>query len=188
MAFGGRRCEQHRDALLDFADTREIRPATAAALEHLSRCSVCARELEITALAIVGLRRLYDDVRAIEPPGDAWDRLRTRISGTSTPHYSLRSPVMGMVVALSMVAAMGLRLVALPTTHHTVSAIGAPDPSRDRLEPMVARVRFSVTTDFESTSIYRPPPDGAREPALTAAVLPLDDEIGARKPNLRAAQ
>jgi hypothetical protein len=105
-AIGRNRCEGYRDALLDFVDRREIRPATASALDHLGRCANCARDLEVTALAIVGLRRLYDEVGALEPPTDAWDRLRSRITRPSAPVYSVRSPVMGMLAALAIVIAV----------------------------------------------------------------------------------
>jgi hypothetical protein len=108
MTVGVSRCERYRDALLDFVDRHEIKPATAAALDHLGRCRDCARELEVTALAIVGLRRLYGEVAALEPPIDAWDRLRSRVTRPTVPVYSVRSPVMGMLAALAIVIAVSV--------------------------------------------------------------------------------
>jgi hypothetical protein len=157
MALGGGRCEEHRGALIDFADTREIRPATAAALEHLGRCPDCARELEVTALAIVGLRRLYDDVRAIEPPGDAWDRLRSRVTRPATPSYGLRSPILGTVLAWVFVAAVGVQAVVLPGVAQPPSQ-PVPVTIRDRFEPTVRYA--SAGRILPVTTVPRLYPDG----------------------------
>jgi anti-sigma factor RsiW len=166
---GGRRCEQHRGALLDFADTREVRPATAAALEHLGRCPECVRELEVTALAIVGLRRLYDEVKAIEPPLDTWERLRSRVTRPATPTYGLRSPVLGVVTAWALVAAIGVQAVILP-------GVTQRDPgpvqltSRDAFEP---GVRYVSTGRILTTStVPRQHPD--RDGTLSALLAPTD--------------
>jgi anti-sigma factor RsiW len=157
MSFG-RRCDHHREALLDFVDRREVSPGTGAALDHLARCEECVQELEITALAIVGLRRLYDEVAAVEPPVDAWARLRKRIDRPNRPTYSLRSPVLGSIVASALVAAIGLQTVALP-------AVLRPDAgpvvitNRDAFEPSV-RILSAPDELFTTSEGPRPAPDG----------------------------
>jgi predicted anti-sigma-YlaC factor YlaD len=153
---GARRCDQHRGALLDFADTREIRPATAAALEHLGRCPACVDELEITALAIVGLRRLYE-VRAVEPPGDSWTRLRSRIDRPRVATYSLRSPLLGSLVSVVLIATIGVQSIRVePNTEP-----GRPTPFtiRDKYEPTV-RMRDSSWNLERTVTVHWPFPDG----------------------------
>jgi anti-sigma factor RsiW len=154
---GGRRCEHHRSALLDFADTREIQPATAAALEHLGRCPECVAELEVTTLTIVGLRRLYEDVRTIEPPTDAWERLRSRVTRPGTPSYGVRSPILGVVMAWAFVAAIGVQAVVLPGVSQRNTG-SAPVISRDAFEPAVRYV--SSPRVIVATTLPRLYPDG----------------------------
>ena len=154
---GGRRCEQHRGALLDFVDSREIRPTTAAALEHLGHCPDCVAELEVTTLAIVGLRRLYQEVKAIEPPGDAWERLRTRVTRPTTPTYGVRSPILGVVMAWALVAAVGVHAVVLPGVTQRDSG-PVPVTIRDAFEP---NVRFASTGGVVlNATVPRLYPDG----------------------------
>ena len=155
---GGRRCEQHRGFLLDFADNREVRPETAAALDHLGRCPECSRELEVTALAIVGLRRLYEEVRAIEPPGDAWSRLRARIERPRVATYGLRSPLFGSIVSIALIAAIGVQSIHVGETQ-----VGRPTPFtiRDKYEPTV-RMRDSSWNLTSTIAVRWPFPDGQR--------------------------
>lgn len=163
MALGGRRCEVHRGALIDFADSREIRPTTAPALEHLGRCPDCARELEVTALAIVGLRRLYDDVRAIEPPRDSWTRLRTRIERPQAAAYSLRSPLLGSLVSVAMIAAIGVQSIRVGSNTEFIQP--TPFTIRDKYEPTV-RMRDSSWNVAPNITVRWPFPDGQRIPPL----------------------
>jgi hypothetical protein len=167
MSFG-RRCDQHMGALLDFVDRREIRPGTGPALDHLGRCATCARELEVTALAIVALRRLYQDVAAIEPPVDAWARLRSRIDRPSRPTYGLRSPILGSVVASALVAAIGLQAVVLPTI--ISPRVAPPLTNRDAFDPTIRMI--DAPGDVAPAGIIpRRTPDGDvswERPALSA--------------------
>ena len=164
--FGGRRCEEFQGTLLDFADTREIRPATAAALDHLGRCRDCVRDLEVTALAIVGLRRLYEDVRSIEPPTDAWERLRYRVVRPSTPSYALRSPILGAVMGWALVAAIGVQSVILPGVGQRTAPV--PPTSRDVFEPAA---HYASTGGFPTT-VPRLYPDGD---ARTVGIIVIGD-------------
>jgi hypothetical protein len=163
----GRRCEQHRDALLDFVDRREIAEATGPALDHLSRCSDCIRELEMTALAIVGLRRLYDDIRSVEPPTYAWERLRARVTRPATPTYAVRSPVMGMLTAMAIVIA-----VTVPGAMPARPA-ASPEPSSGvQVDPRAILIERELT-------LRRQPPPG--EPHEITILVPLvAPPVGAR--------
>lgn len=72
-------CRAHRDVLLDFADGRVGTPQTSAALAHLDGCRACEDELSRVMLAIIGLRRIREEVSTAEPSRDAWAQLRSRI-------------------------------------------------------------------------------------------------------------
>ena len=69
MLFGSP-CRRHWAALVDFADRRELGPATAAALDHVARCARCERELSDLALTAIALRRLGRSVATQEPRRD----------------------------------------------------------------------------------------------------------------------
>lgn len=99
-------CLAHRDALLDFADGRVETERTVAALAHLDRCRACEDELSRAMLAIIGLRRIREEVAAAEPSGDAWAHLRIRIQRRSPRPWLVRSPLPGIAMALSIVAAV----------------------------------------------------------------------------------
>jgi hypothetical protein len=172
IALGHGRCETHRGTLLDFVDRREIRPATAAALDHLGRCAECARELEVTALAIVGLRRLYAEVAALEPPTDAWERLRSRVTRPAVPVYSVRSPVMGMLAALAIVVAVSVPgsilergIQAQPEASAVVSPAGVNADDKVALIERRIALRRQPPPQTRQITILVPleaPPSGAR--------------------------
>lgn len=99
-------CGIHRAALLDFVDRRELGPGTPAALEHLDRCDHCRTELAATVLAIHAVRRLLAEAMALEPPGDAWERLRARVQRPVASAWQARSALAGVVVGVGLVAAL----------------------------------------------------------------------------------
>ena len=101
-----RGCRRHRDALVDFIDRRAIGPLTASALDHLSRCRACERELESTALAIAALRRRYEEMRTAEPRPDAWLRLRSRIDRPRTALWRWRTTMAGIAVSAGLVGTL----------------------------------------------------------------------------------
>jgi len=97
-------CGTHRAALLDFVDRREIGPGTPAALEHLDQCHHCRTELAATVLTIHAVRRLLAEARALEPSGDAWERLRARVQRPAASAWQARSALAGAVVGAGLVA------------------------------------------------------------------------------------
>lgn len=100
----GGSCRRHRPALLDFVDRGEIGPMTGDALAHLDRCDRCTADLESTMLTITALRRLGDDAGALEPPADAWPRLRARLDRWRPVRWSFLSPTVGTVMSALLVA------------------------------------------------------------------------------------
>jgi predicted anti-sigma-YlaC factor YlaD len=99
-------CRAHRDVLLDFADGRIRSTETGAALAHLDCCRACEDELSRVMLAIIGLRRIREEVASAEPSEDAWAHLRTRIQRRRATPWLVRSPLPGIAMALSIVAAV----------------------------------------------------------------------------------
>jgi hypothetical protein len=105
-------CARHRAALLDFVDRRESGPATSAALDHLDRCAACTWELEATALAIMALRRLHDEVAEAEPAADGWGRLRARVTRPREAVWRWRASLAGVAIGAGLVAT-----IIAPTSH-----------------------------------------------------------------------
>ena len=101
----GRSCSRYRSVLVDFVDRGEISDGTGRALAHLERCGRCRDAIESTALAITALRRLGDDLQAVEPPPDAWPRLHARIT---TRRPMVMSPMAGAAMSVAIVAMLAL--------------------------------------------------------------------------------
>jgi len=100
-----RPCTAHQAALIDFVDRRELGSATSAALGHLDRCRSCEEDLAGIALAIAALRRLHRGVDTLEPPADAWLRLRSRIQRRGDP-WRWRATLGGLTVSTLLVAVL----------------------------------------------------------------------------------
>jgi hypothetical protein len=97
---------RHRPLLVDFVDHGEVRPGTAAALAHLDRCARCTTAIESTILTITALRRLGDATRGVEPPDDAWPRLRARLQGMAPRRPAVMSPLAGIAMSFAIVAVL----------------------------------------------------------------------------------
>jgi hypothetical protein len=102
-----RACSRHRPILIDFIDHGEVRPATGAALAHLDRCARCTEFVEGTVLTITALRRIGADAARVEPPDDAWPRLRDRIRQWQR-RPAMMSPVAGVAMSFALVAVLVL--------------------------------------------------------------------------------
>jgi hypothetical protein len=102
----GPACARHRDSLLDFIDRREVGPRTDEALDHLARCRTCEWELEATAMAVMALRRLHREAQAVEPPADAWERVRLRVDRPHGPVWRWRTSLAGLAVGAGLVATL----------------------------------------------------------------------------------
>jgi hypothetical protein len=151
----GRRCSRHRPVLVDFVDRGEVRPETAAALDHLDRCASCMEVVESTMLTITALRRIADDAADAEPREDSWARLRLRIEGRRA-RPAVMSPVAGIAMSFAIVAILILPIrlsgagVVDPTIAATFSTETSTSVSRaDRLveAAYVGNVRRQPTAD-----------------------------------------
>jgi hypothetical protein len=120
----GRSCARHRPLLIDFVDRGEIRPGTSAALAHLDGCSRCIDVIESTMLTITALRRLGDEVAAIEPRADAWPRLRARLSSWRFDRVASSMPLARVVLTVSLAALLvvPIRLTDKPWGQETLDS------------------------------------------------------------------
>jgi hypothetical protein len=100
-----RPCADHRAVLLDWVDRRETGPATPAALAHLDRCRSCEDELAGISLALVALRRIQEEVEAVEPSPDTWLRLRARITRRADP-WRWRATLGGLATSAMLVGVL----------------------------------------------------------------------------------
>jgi len=113
-----RPCADHRAALLDFVDRRELTDATPPALAHLERCTACEGELASLSLTIAALRRLHADLTRLEPAPDAWLRLRARVTRPVDP-WRWRTTLGGLVTSAFLVA-----VLVLPVTIGSPATVG----------------------------------------------------------------
>jgi len=154
IAFG-RDCGRFRAALLAFVDRREHGPDTEAALDHLDRCAACTWDLEATTMAITALRRLHVEAQPLEPPADAWLRLRARVDRPREAVWRWRASLAGVVVGAGLVA-----LLLLPASAWTPRAGGyiqedGPEPgffAAQRLAEQRAEAAFIESQRATRTS------------------------------------
>ncbi len=137
-----RPCPDHRAALYAWVDRREIAPGTAAALDHLDRCRHCEQELADAVLAVHALGRIRRELDAVEPPGDAWLRLRERVTRPRSP-WRWRASLGGLATSSLLVA-----VLVLPTTLGGLpaSAPDDPPPSPDVERRVEAEYLASIRT------------------------------------------
>jgi hypothetical protein len=141
----GRQCQRHRPVLIDFVDHGAVGPETAAALRHLDRCLRCTEAIESTILAITAIRRYADHVAGVEPPADAWPRLRDRIVGLHRPS-AVRSPIAGIAMSFAIVAVLAL---PLRLSWFTPSAESSASPTTN---PVITPEERRVETAYLAAS------------------------------------
>jgi hypothetical protein len=142
----------HQVALLDFVDRREIGPGTREALEHLDTCRPCGWDLEATALAIAALRRLFAEAEHLEPPPDAWIRLRARVERPRAV-WRWRTALGGILVSTGLVAT----LVGPLTVRPQPGLLDEAAPAGQRSEARLAEERAEGTW-FAQLRVNRVPP------------------------------
>jgi hypothetical protein len=166
IAFG-RDCHRHRSALTDFVDRRERGPATEAALEHLDRCDACVWDLEATAMTIMALRRLHDDAAPLEPPADAWDRLRARVERPRAAVWRWRASLAGVAVGAGLVGTLlapaSLLAPRAGPLHEAGLEVGLVDIRN--LEEQLAEARFLGQLRASRTAPSEPVDAGSSSPA-----------------------
>jgi hypothetical protein len=99
-------CSTHRAALAAFAERSERGLETGPAFEHLDRCRRCQADLTELLLTVHAVRRTLADAGTVEPPPDAWVRLRSRVQGPVASAWGMRSTLASAVVGAGLVAAL----------------------------------------------------------------------------------
>jgi hypothetical protein len=178
----GRSCSRHRSALVDFVDHGEISDGTGRAFAHLEHCARCRDALESTALAITALRRFGDDLQAVEPPADAWPRLRARIT---TRRPMLMSPIAGAAMSVAIVAMLALpfRLAGAPEIR--------PQSQAPTTAPLVDDHELHVEAAYLATSRRMPvgpakAVSGSLPMNIPEEVLQVRKEVHAAQPSWRS--
>lgn len=113
-----RDCERHRPSLVELAaslggpghEAGEPARREVGLDAHLETCAACRAEAEELALLSIAVRRAWSETDAVEPPPDAWPRLRARVA-PATPR-PLRSRAASSVTGVAMAAALAIGLVA----------------------------------------------------------------------------
>jgi hypothetical protein len=99
-------CGPHRAALAAFAERAERDASTVAAFAHLERCRRCEAELAETLLTVQAVRRVLGEARSVDPPPDAWLRLRRRVQRPVAGAWAARASLAGVLVGAGLVAAL----------------------------------------------------------------------------------
>ncbi len=162
-------CGNHRAELIAFAERSERGARTDAALDHLGRCPRCRADLTETMLAIHAVRRTLAEAATVDPPADAWDRLRDRVQRPVTGVWQARTSLAGVIVGAGLVAALVGPVAVFPSAG-TVEREPGPAPavlharteadqraemaflSRVRIEPPQRQVPVAVITSTSGWS------------------------------------
>jgi hypothetical protein len=162
-------CVRYRPALLDLlADpTGAALPPRARA--HLDGCAACHLEFTDTVLMGMAVRRSLAPAREALPPGDAWPRLRNRLSRqrrTQTPGRAA-SPLLGVALATGLAIAtlvpLGLRLASPHVLHEAgvdPAAIRAADHRDAADEARLMRASAIRGRETYATEAGSPAPPG----------------------------
>ena len=111
MTSGGRRrpdCERHRAWLPAVAASAGTRAAQAAgrddptAAAHLDTCEACRSEAQELALLSFAVQRAWGPAQEIEPPAEAWPRLRERVGRRPVQLGRAASSVAGLALGAAL--------------------------------------------------------------------------------------
>jgi hypothetical protein len=177
-----RTCSRHRPILMDFIDRGEIHPATGAALAHLDRCARCTEVIEGTVLTITALRRLGADAARVEPPEDAWPRLRARIRQWHR-RPAMMSPIAGIAMSFALVAVLVLpiRFAGGGLVDPTIAASSASDTSVSPTERL-AESAYRANSRRQPSSVQTV---GSVPLNLPAEIWQVRKEVHSAKPSGR---
>jgi hypothetical protein len=158
-------CRPHRASLEALVAHHERGPATAAALDHLSTCAACERDLTELALTVAALRRAGRELRAAPVPSPSRSSVAA-LTAPRRPGWSLRLQLGGLLTGAAIAA-----LVVIPRTgtgmHATSDALVSTRPAVTATWRL-AESRIAAEPDSPSFSALRtlPPryPEGLLRP------------------------
>jgi hypothetical protein len=159
-----RPCADHRTTLFAYVDRREIGPSTGLALAHLDRCRTCELDLSEVALVVAALGRLRRELETVEPPQDAWLRLRERVARPIDP-WRWRASLGSLATSAMLVAVLVLPVtIGGPETAENGSELPGPLVELRREAEYLASIRVGsvppaprVVRDGGSVPRYYPP-------------------------------
>jgi hypothetical protein len=177
VRLGASACQRFRPVLLDFVDHREVAAGTGEALDHLSACDACARELELSAMVIVTLRRMREEVARVEPATDGWIRLRERVAKPQRRLLPFPSSIAGAMLTFAIVSLVGLRGGVID------GSLTAPQTFTSRPAPEGADMRGANGT----VDLTLPSPTGEQAPiGVNGRRIVPEDGLPATRPILPA--
>jgi hypothetical protein len=159
-------CSTHRTALAAFVERSERGPTTEVAFEHLDRCRRCQAELTELLLTVHAVRRTLAEAGSVDPPPDAWVRLRGRVQGPVASAWGMRSTLASAVVGAGLVAALIGPTAVLPRA----DALGRePGPAPADLKARTADDQRAETAFLSRARPQRPLRSAVPDVVVTAA-------------------
>ena len=179
-----RPCADHRAALYAWIDRREIESGTAAALHPLDRCRGCEQELAEVVLAVHALGRLGRELESVEPPVDAWLRLRERVTRPRNP-WPWRTSMGGLATSALLVAVLVLpsSLGGMPTTE-----TGGPLPGSDVERRVEANYLLSIRSGTFPVTPRTSPGAGSAMRMYPPEIIQVRKEVPATPATGRSSQ
>lgn len=114
----GADCARYRAALVAVATAAGSRAGTSPGgvdpdgARHLDQCTACRNEAQELALLSFAVQRVWHPAQDIEPPADAWPRLRERVSrrpvGLGRAASSIAGLALGAGLTIGLLAPIGL--------------------------------------------------------------------------------
>ncbi len=148
-------CMRHRAELLALGERAERGPYTDAALDHLARCRRCEEDLTEIMLAGHAVRRLLAEAATVDPPVEAWERLRTRVQRPVASAWRARTSLAGVIVGAGLVAALVGPVAVLHSATDAVSEPGPPPAAHQARSEEDAR---AMAVFLESERVQPTPP------------------------------
>jgi hypothetical protein len=124
-------CRPHRDSLEALVAHGERGPATPAALDHLSACGACERDLTELALTVAALRRAGRELLAAPVPSPT----RSSVAALAAPRktgWSLRLQLGSLIT--------GAAIAALVVVPRTTTALRSTSDADELSRPAVTAV------------------------------------------------
>jgi hypothetical protein len=157
-----------------------VPPQVPAGLDvdrHLAACRACRTEAEELALLSFAIRRAWQGAADLEPPADAWPRLRERVSRPRPTGRlvwattSMAGVAMGTALAIGLIAPLGM---AMPFADHGRAVVG--EAGVDGAPPPIAP---NPDDDFERQWLRLQLAERTRLADLTRPIAPVLAGAGA---------
>ena len=157
-------CSIHRPALTAFAERSERGPGIGPAFDHLDGCRRCQADLTEILLTVHAVERTLGAAGSVEPPADAWDRLRGRVQRPVANVWAARTSLAGVLVGAGLVAALiGPTAVVRPGESNGRE----PGPG-----PAVLQARTVADQRAEAAFLSRPRPERPQPRSAVPEVEP----------------